>query len=388
MTSRNATSLAPAVAPLAWGGPETSPLFERWVDPTSGIESWILTRRVAPLQQSFYFVNQSLTHDGRFLWFYASFPPGGDAYYGRQLGVADLLRGEVRHYPETQFADASPGVDLDSGEVFWTTGLEVWRRGPRAADTAECVNSFPNELAKHRRPLRLATHLTFSSDRRSLNVDAQIGDEWFVGELPLDGSDYRHWQTLDRCYNHAQFSPTEPDVMLLAQDGWHDASTGLKGEGEDRLWILRRGEPARPICPDEPAWPGRRGHEWWDADGEHVWYIDYQNGTERVNLRTGERELVWPAGHSHSHATRDARLLVGDVKEHGDWSVKFLNRDTGREVDIVAELPEPPFPRSRYHVHPHPQFCGGDRYVCYTTNVLGRVDVALVSVDHLRDRTS
>ena len=47
-----------------------------------------------------------------------------------------------------------------------------------------------------------------------------------------------------------------------------------------------------------------------------------------------------------------------------------------------------PFPRSRYHVHPHPQFCQRDRYICYTTNVLATVDLALVSVEHLRAATS
>ena len=36
-----------------------------------------------------------------------------------------------------------------------------------------------------------------------------------------------------------------------------------------------------------------------------------------------------------------------------------------------------------YHIHPHPQFCGGDRYVCYTTNVLGMVDIAFAPVETL-----
>lgn len=34
-------------------------------------------------------------------------------------------------------------------------------------------------------------------------------------------------------------------------------------------------------------------------------------------------------------------------------------------------------------IHPHPQFCLNDRYICYTTNVLGRVDVALTPVEAL-----
>ena len=36
------------------------PYFKRWTDPGSGIESFILKKRVAPVQQSFYFANSSV----------------------------------------------------------------------------------------------------------------------------------------------------------------------------------------------------------------------------------------------------------------------------------------------------------------------------------------
>ena len=44
-----------------------SKLFKPWIDPISGIKSYILTRHVAPIQQSFYFTNQSFSADGRYL---------------------------------------------------------------------------------------------------------------------------------------------------------------------------------------------------------------------------------------------------------------------------------------------------------------------------------
>ena len=377
-----ARELAAALSSPGAVSPERSGLFTRWTDPVSGVESWILSRRVAPIQQSFYFVNPSFSDDGRYLWLFCSFPPGGDAYYGRQLAVIDFEQQAIRHYPETQFADASPGVDTRTGEVYWTTGLEVWKRGPRANDQATRVNAFPADLAHNRRPLRLATHLTFSADRKSVNIDALFGDDCFIGELPLDGGDFRLWQKFDRCYNHAQFSPTDPDVQLLAQDGWFDAGTGAVGVTHDRLWLIRRGEQARQICPDTPS--DMRGHEWWDVDGKHVWYIDYRKGTERVNIETGVRENIWPSGHTHSHCDRDAKYLVGDVNPGASdqWRVAFFNRATGREIDIVSRLLPLPH-RTKYHVHPHPQFSQRDRYICYTTNVLGTIDLALVSVEHL-----
>lgn len=55
--------------------PEKSKHFTRHRDPESGVESWILTDGVAPYQQAFYFVNDSFSGDGRYLWFYCGFPP-------------------------------------------------------------------------------------------------------------------------------------------------------------------------------------------------------------------------------------------------------------------------------------------------------------------------
>lgn len=363
-------------------------LFERWVDPRTGVESAILRRRVAPVQQSFYFTNSGFTGDGRYLWFYCAFPPGGDAYYGRQLGVVDFAEQTVRHFPETQFMDASPFVDPESGEAYWTTGLGIWKRGPRPADQVERVGQFPSELAKDRRPLRIATHLSRSADGASFAIDAEIGNEWFVGDLAISNGAFRLWQKFDLCHNHAQFSPVDPDLLLIAQDGWVDPCTGRRGETSDRIWLVRRGQPAEPLLPQARLSSSLRGHEWWSADGRDVWFIDYHEGTARVDIATGQRTLVWPAGHTHSHCDRSGRLLVGDINPGGEqWRVAFFNSETGRELDIVSQLPPLSFPRRAYHVHPHPRFCLDDRYICYTTNVLGTVDIAIVSVQQLLDRT-
>ncbi len=366
---------------------ENSPLFTPWTDPVSGVTSYLLSRRAAPIQQSFYFTTPSFTHDGRYLWLYCGFPPTGDAFYGRQLAVVDLAEQTIRHFPETAFADASPYIDLDTGEAYWTTGFELWKRGPQPGDSAQRLGALPDEVARGRRPLRLATHLTRSADRKSFLLDAQLGSEWVVGDLPLDGSPFRLWQTFDRCHDHAQFSPTDPDLILLAQDYWNDAATGEKHGIDDRLWLLRRGEKARPIFPDSPS--SKRGHEWWDADGEHVWYVHYQVGTEKVNIRTGAHTLVAPTCHTHSHADLTGRYLVGDSWSTAEtWDATFYNTVTGKHTHLAAHLPAPPWPRARYHIHPHPQFCLGDRYVCYTTNVLGPVDLALVPVATLLAQTS
>ncbi|MBN8709321.1 MAG: hypothetical protein BGO12_05170 [Verrucomicrobia bacterium 61-8] len=46
-----------------------SPLFTRWRDPVSGVEILILSRRAAPLQQSFYFTQSGFSDDGGHIWY-------------------------------------------------------------------------------------------------------------------------------------------------------------------------------------------------------------------------------------------------------------------------------------------------------------------------------
>ena len=365
-----------------------APLFCLWTDPCSGVRSMVLSQCVASLQQSFYFANPACSADGRYLWFYCAFPPSGDAYAGRTLGVADLQSQCVCHFPETQFLDGSPYVDEKTGEAYWCSGLEIWKRRPEADALAVLVNTIPAEVAKNRRPLRIATHLTRSADGRRFNIDAQLGNEWIVGDIGLTAEEpLRIWQQFDRCYNHGQFSPTDPALMLIAQDFWSDASTGQAGKIDDRMWLIRHGAQAKPIFPQAPS--ALRGHEWWDCDGQHVWYVHYHVGTRRVNIHTGEDVIVWPGEPLHSHSDRTGRYVVGDMSHGNDgWRVTFFNSTSGRAIDIVSQMPKAAAAQAKYHVHPHPQFCCGDRYIGYTTLVRGNVEVALAEVDQLIKATA
>lgn len=369
---------------------EQSPLFQRWTDPLSGVESFILSQGAAPFQQSFYYTNPSLTNDGRFLWIYCAYPPSGSANQGRCLAVADLHTQEFCVFPETQFLDASPCVDLNTGYAYWCIGTEIWKRGPLPAQEPELVNRLPESLTHHRRPWRVATHLTFSADHKSLNIDAEIGRQWFVGHAPLDGSDVMIWQELDRAYNHGQFSPVDPDLQLINQDSAIDPVTGVCPPYENRMWLIRRGEKASPIFPTGP----KHGHEWWSANGQHVWYIHYNRGVERVRIDTpnNDPELMWTSDTvSHAHVDATERYIVADCvpgRDTGIGKVIFYNTTTRRELSIVSDMPYPSEALRRYHVHPHPQFCRQDEYICYTTLVRGKVEVALVPVADLISRTT
>ncbi len=363
-------------------------LFTPITDPESGITIHVLAKKVAPVQQGFYFVNDGMSADARYLWFYCAFPPGGTAHDGRTLGVVDFHTGDVRHFPETQFGEASPYVDPDSGWVYWQQGPHIWRRGPQPDAATEQVNSIPEEMIGHRKIVRAATHLTRSADGKEFFVDFGLQLQWLFGTLPLDGGDFQLWHRFDRLYNHAQFSPTDPDAVLFAQEFHGDPVTGLRIPVKDRMWTIRRGEQPRPIMPE----PTVVTHEWWDLDGEHVWCVK-GNETWRVRLTDAAVEKIdFPHHCWHSHASRDGRLIASDSNTRFGRgcpsAVHFLNRDTGKRIVLADNPARTDYTGCNYHIDPHPRFCCNDQYLVFTTTVRGKEDLAVAPVGLLVDATA
>jgi hypothetical protein len=366
-----------------------SHLFSPWKNPETGVTMYILSHKVAPVQEAFYFVNNSLSQDERYLWFYCAYPPSGSASQGRTLGVVDFYEQDVRHFPETQFVHATPYVDTASGEVYWGAGDSLWRRGPGQSDEAVCINSLPQEIVQNRPVHRLATHLTLSADGKEFFVDAAVGLGYIFGSLPIDGGDYQFWCRFDRNYNHAQFSPTDPDLVLFAQENHTDPISGIQTRYDDRLWLVRRGENPRPLLPT----PTLVTHEWWDPDGRHAWCIRGREGVWRVDIHSAEVEqILWKGGTWHSHSSLDGMYLVGDQNERfyrgTPSTVNFLNRHTQKEVQIASNPEMPGITGANYHIDPHPRFCCGERYIVFTTTVRGEVDLAMIPTQDLVDRTS
>ncbi len=365
-----------------------SKLFSPWTHPETGVTIYLLTQKVAPVQEAFYFVNDSMSQNGRYLWFYCAFPPSGSAASGRTLGVVDFEHDELQRFPETQFQSGSPYVDADTGVAYWSSGPAIWRRGPDPDTAAERVNALPEDLIQNRPFSRLATHLTRSADGREFFVDAAFGLQWVFGTLPVDGGDFQLWQRFDRNHNHAQFSPTDPDLVLFAQENHSDPITGLRFRIEDRMWLIRRGAPAHPVF----ATPTRVTHEWWDAGGKHVWCV-WGDEAWRTDINSGEVEKVaWPSHCWHAHTTVDNRYVVADSNERFyrgcPSTVGFLNRESGQHVEIVSNPGMGGITGSQYHIDPHPRFCGTDAFVVFTTTIRGEVDLAVARTADLVARTS
>jgi len=376
--------------------PESSPLFTPWTDPQSGVVSYILTARCAPWQQAFYFTNSNVSGDGRYLWLYVAFPPSP----GHVLGVVDLREQTVRAFPETHFVAEAPWIDPGSGEAYWADAQDVFKCGPGADDTVHEIGRVPDTLFSGPGPRdrqairRVTTHLTRSADGALANLDLIAGETWHIGVMALSTGAFEIWQSFPICYKHAQFSPTDPRLLMLCQDWWNDIKTGEFVPYRNRIWLLRSGEAAYPLF-DETSGKNvtRHSHEWWAKDGTGIWFVDYDHGTEYVDLQTGRHSNIWPSGTCHSHASADDQLLVGDIGTYErrikPLRVAFFSRATGQEIDIVSAMPEPPARAYLgYHPDPHPQFILHDEFIAYTTTVLGRLDLALARVADLLKRTA
>ena len=109
--------------------PMTSKLFERRIDEKSGVGYYVLKEKKCKYQQGFYFVNDSMTRDGRYLWFYAAPNPVYDAFL-RNMGYVDFLTDEIVICYDVVIDDTSPYVDPNTGDVYYTKGASVYKREP------------------------------------------------------------------------------------------------------------------------------------------------------------------------------------------------------------------------------------------------------------------
>lgn len=347
--------------------PESSNLFQVSKDPSSGVESFILSTRVAPLQQSLYFTQSAMSRDGRYLWFYCAFPPGGDADYGRTLGVVDFQEQDVRHFPETQFGSASPWLDTASGDIYWCTGPEIYRRSPRRGDQPARIARYDD--AANAGP-SVASRLSRSADGKWFSIDAHFDDRWHVGAAAADASRVEVWHSFDHPTT-AQFSPTEAGLMLAVEQ---------VGDGS-KLYLLRRGEKPAALLPARET--SNIQNAWWGGDGKSIWFIDRETGVGRVNVDGSGRQRIGLTTSGSAQVDASGRYLVADAGAR----ILFHDLETGKEAVIVSSLSQGPSPRQQYATSPNPQFCGNGRYVCYTTSVTGKFDLAITPVELLANIT-
>lgn len=336
---------------------EHSPLLLSKLDPESGIESFILQTQVAPVQENLESSGDCLACDGRYLWFACAFPPAGLGRHGRTLGVIDVQTQNVRHFPETQFGEHSPVVDVRSGVCYWCSGNTIFRRGPGTSDATEIVTQHGGEMDD--RAMTLASRLGWSMDRQSLGVDVPLRDGAAVGMVRVGGP-VDVWHRFERPVSEAIPSPHEADVMLVTCPPWGDVPANL--------FKLRQGSPPIPLL--LAGGDMRPMRAWWTADPRRVACVGPQ-GAGLLNVDTGACEVILPQA-TQAHCSFDGQLWAAlEQRDEASVSLVFHNLATGRHVTAASHIT---------HAVRCPRFCGGDRFIAYTTPGRGRIDLAVLGV--------
>lgn len=361
------------------------PYFEEWKNPSNGVVSFVLTKRVAPLQWPFYFTNPSISPNGKYLWFQAAYPPNPQKF----LGCVSLDPDDpwIKTYPQAGFSAESPMVSPDSKGVYFACQENVYYMDMDG--TIRTVMSLPQEYINHRYLYRLVTHLSLSCDGKYFLLDGHVGNVYFIAQGDVRNGEVKILHEFDYCHDHAQFSPVDPKRFLLPRDWRRDPVTGRYVFMEIRLWLMDLEQTIyRPLCPD--LWeshPGDTAHEWWSKDGK-VCFVDYGKGVFKVDPDTRAIEHIWKRPVCHAHCDSSGRYFCADQTPYawGKAPVKilFYDREKDVEKEIASDLPVPPVPRGDYHLDPHPHFSPDDAYVTYLTTVMGQVDVAVTPVAQLK----
>ena len=373
--------------------PETSKLFKRVTD-QSGVGYYVLKERVCAFQQGFYFVNNSMTLDGRYLWFYATVNP---IYYGdkRCVGFIDFLTDELVLCTDVMFDDACPYIDNETGDLYFTCGKTLYKRAPVKEKMAEPVCAVPINGAV----ITLATHLTRCTDKKRFFLDINRAEFGFIqGLLNIETGAFTKWSEGKEAINHGQINPRNDSLALCAIDSYSEIGTGIshripcneKGEYM-RLWTVDA-DGKRTMYPPMHNYAT---HEWWSADGKKIYYVN-DFGIYRINIETGVHECAYSCRPNHAFTTKDEQLFVfdEDVVPDGKWyrgcpaRVRFYNARTGKEIVVVEKMPETSDGyHKRYHLDAHPRFTDNEKYIVFTTTAFSGCDLAIASVEELRGLT-
>jgi len=368
---------------------ERHPHFVPWVDPRSGVRTFLLNERVSPVQQTFYFVNPGISADGRFLWFYSAWDPA--PYKTISVVSLDPDAPLIRNFPHAM-PEGNPLVAPEGDAIYFCMDNSVYKMD-LDGKLSEIV-TLDADFIRGRKVGRLATHLTMSADGKHFLLDGAIGNHWFVGLGSIETGKVKILKEFGRHYNHAQFSPVDPELFLIAQDWWHDPVSGQRFSYNKRIWLMRTTSTnIESLNPknyvEEP--PGSYGtsasHEWWSKDGKLCW-IDYGRGAYECDIETREAVHVWKRALCHGHCDPTRRFWAADQSPYS-WhrrpcQVLFWDRELEKGVEVMSGMPEPPIPRRRYHLDPHPQFSPQGSHLSFTATVRGKVDVAVTPVDEIR----
>jgi len=379
--------------------PQTSRHFTVYTDPQSGVKSYLLKNEIAPLQKMCYYVSKNWTINERYFWIVCAFPPGG-WMEGSAFTTAciDFETDEIYYHPDI------PGYgsccDQETGELYYHTGNLILKKGPKSDSPVTRIAKVPQKYRLF--PGNVATHLTFSADKKELCCDIHSGNEMYLTSLNIETGEFTDWLTRHGGWNHAQFNPTDKDVIMFAMEFWQDLKTGTHyiidyddNGHRTRTWTIERGDEDAVL--HTPKFRDQT-HEWWSANGKYIYYCDKFHGVGRINYKTGEHIMHYMPYSWHAYSSMDDLYFCSDKYFPEEdlpfyrgcmTGTLFTNTVTGKNVKMIAKNPAlyKPDEPCVYHIDPHPRFVFNDKYVAQVTTVTGQVTVAFTPVDQLKELT-
>ena len=263
-----------------------------WIDPATGHKVVRVTRE--PNSASFYFNVNSYTPDGKEMAYTA---PDGifvvdlSTWNTRQVVKGKVRTIEVGHKTPSVFyikpeERALYVTNIDTGETRKLATLpERGSIGTINADETLAAGTYIEGNAGQDYGGRGS-----SQDGRGLVQPANKGqmmEQRLAAHLPLvlftvnlQTGEMKTLLHSTDWVNHLLFSPTDPELLMYCHEGpWQKV---------DRIWTIHTDGTHNTLIHKRTMFMEIAGHEFWDHDGETIWY-DWQ---------TPKGEDFWLAGYS------------------------------------------------------------------------------------------
>lgn len=262
--------------------------------------------------------------------------------------IHDLKTRKVADMPEGIVAAGSLTVNADETVAVCPGLLET------AESATEKLDHPPNQggamgdiFSRHETNLLLATDIATGNVREIHRINTWLG--------------------------HAQFSPTDPQVLMYCHEGPWDKV--------DRIWMLRLDDPKPEKMLVRTEDGEIAGHEFWASDGKAIWYDHDFRGTpgrqflEGRTLAGGDitRYPITSEFRSiHYTQSPDGKFFVCDGrtrKEHPEQQGMFILVPKDGELQVIklCSMADNDYKAAE----PNPHITPDQRWVTFTANFSG-----------------
>lgn len=341
------------------------------------------------INHNLYFLTSSLTPDEQTLVF-CSYRSGRPEFYR-----AGFPQGEIRQLTDEEGVNGYSGVLSPDGETLYYTAGGCIKALELAAPAPRVLGQFPGgQLGE----------CSLSADGEWLVTALKQGTRIGLAVARTDGSEAGLALEVGRTVIHPQFHPTDPDLILYAQDPaprmWTVRRDGTENtclwQHENDEFLVHEtflGQAGAELIVTRWPYSLLRFHlarrEFRTIAAFNAWHIASSRdgrrvlcdtvhpdqGLQLVDVETGAREtLCYPESSSRgSQWLTDRYALAADFAA----ARQAAERETSLSwMEMKADTVYGP-----QWTHPHPSFSASERWVVYTSDRTGHAQVYAVEVE-------